>query len=188
MENKYTCPPMHFAVGDEVIWTSYNYKGEPKRYTVTKVGRKLVTIEPYRRPETYRIDNGVRNDDYQHERITPIDVWEYDCRVKDALNVLRNVGLDKTTYLGKAQPTDETILRVAEFVRENLLTSTTCEHIKVLAEDRRKALIARYAHLKAARSLLVAIEYDGPYHTCGFCGDNPHKSYCKLKKVLDYSE
>lgn len=59
-------------VGDVVLVFDVNGKrlgmdpnGQPQK--VLKVGRKLVTLEGrWGRPETYRIEDGVRNDNYEH--------------------------------------------------------------------------------------------------------------------------
>jgi len=83
-------PPMRFAVGDEVVWTSCNYKGA-KRYTVVKVGRELVYIDGDDKP--YRISNGSRHDKYGNERIRSLAAYEWDERVHSALAYFAANGL-----------------------------------------------------------------------------------------------
>ena len=66
-----------WAVGDVVIVRDVNERrpGGPKVGTVTKVGRKLVTVDfPFHwNPMQFRIDTGVRNDAYQHQSIQTPD-------------------------------------------------------------------------------------------------------------------
>jgi hypothetical protein len=56
------------VVGREVWRHDVNQDrlGGPRRVVVTKVGRKLVTIEDKGRPEAFRIDTGRANDAYGH--------------------------------------------------------------------------------------------------------------------------
>ena len=68
-------PPLRFAVGDEVVWSSVNFKGT-KRCVVERVGRKLVYIKGERHP--YRIKDGIKSDGYGHEAIRSLAAYEYD--------------------------------------------------------------------------------------------------------------
>lgn len=63
-------------VGDELLLVERNNRSgrEPKTVTVAKVGTKLVHILRYPKhpdggTETYRIDTGIRNDNYGHSRL-----------------------------------------------------------------------------------------------------------------------
>lgn len=49
-------------VGDRLIQTAPFSKTEPNDVYVTKVGRKLLTIEQYGRPVQFRIESGELND------------------------------------------------------------------------------------------------------------------------------
>lgn len=83
-------PPLRFAVGDEVVWTSCNHKGS-KRYVVTKVGRELVYINGDDKP--YRIANGQRHDKYGHEGIRSLAAYEWDERAHAASSYFAGHGL-----------------------------------------------------------------------------------------------
>lgn len=83
-------PPLVFKAGDEVVWSSVNFKGT-KRKTVEKVGRALVRVEGERCP--YRISDGSKNDAYRHEAIRPVAVWEWDQRVLGATTYFSTHGL-----------------------------------------------------------------------------------------------
>lgn len=74
-------PALVFKPGDEVVWSSVNFKGT-KRMTVEKVGRSLVYVKGERYP--YRISDGFKNDAFRHEAIRPVTVWEWDQRVLSA--------------------------------------------------------------------------------------------------------
>lgn len=66
-----------FEVGQTVIVTDVNYKGF-KEATVTKVGSKLVYVDRDvygRENSAFRIQDGLRNDKYQHGRIQTVDAF-----------------------------------------------------------------------------------------------------------------
>lgn len=52
-------------IGDEVVYTNVNRRGVTRKYTVTKVGRKLI----HAGGETFERERGWRNDAYRHGRI-----------------------------------------------------------------------------------------------------------------------
>lgn len=57
-----------YHVGQTLIRRDVNEgrQGGPQQVTVTRVGRKLVYVEHHRREEAYRIEDGVRNDKWEH--------------------------------------------------------------------------------------------------------------------------
>ena len=83
-------PPLVFKPGDEVVWSSVNFKGT-KRMTVEKVGRSLVYVKGERYP--YRVSDGSKNDAYRHEAIRPVTVWEWDQSVLSAATYFSTHGL-----------------------------------------------------------------------------------------------
>jgi hypothetical protein len=79
--------------GDELVITSVHRKmspsDEPRTVKVHKVGRTLVHIlrsedKPERGTDTYRIENGIANDNYGHSELWKRQDWEAEKR-RDAL-------------------------------------------------------------------------------------------------------
>lgn len=62
---------MSYEVGQRVWVYDVNGRGRgPDEATVTKVGRKLVTVAgPHNWSRTFRLEDGLRNDDYGHQWI-----------------------------------------------------------------------------------------------------------------------
>lgn len=103
-------PPMHFAVGDEVVLTSVNRHFAARRRVVA-VGRRLVRIDNDNKP--YRISDGARNDGYGHEQIRPLAVWEWDQAVEDARLYFLDHGLSTIGRFDRAW-----LLRAAKTLRD----------------------------------------------------------------------
>jgi hypothetical protein len=85
-------------VGDRVQVFSVNgpRRGQPKGGedgTVTKVGRKLVTVEYGYGSKVFRMEDGSINDDYGHVHIKTVEQAAEDLRRGDALDQLREAGV-----------------------------------------------------------------------------------------------
>jgi hypothetical protein len=75
-------------VGDELLLVTRlggqrEKEQTPKAVTVVKVGRALlhiprITREPEGRTDTYRIEDGYRNDDYRHTQLMTREAWEHE--------------------------------------------------------------------------------------------------------------
>jgi len=85
-----------YHVGQTLIRRDVNERrtGGPQEVIVSKVGRKLVTVTHYGRPETYRIEDGTRNDEWKHHWIQTPEQYAEDQR-QGAVEVrLRELGVD----------------------------------------------------------------------------------------------
>lgn len=81
-------------VGDELLVVErQKFRQEPRRVTVTKVGRKLITVELYEREEVYRIDTSRKNDGYGHSHVETPEHYEYRQRHSNLLGVLKDLGI-----------------------------------------------------------------------------------------------
>lgn len=89
-------------VGDEVrvFDVNGNRLGQPEGGwvgTVTKVGRKLVTIQTgdgYNGEKQYRLEDQMANDNYGHRRFKTLEQAAQDERRAEAMDVLRNAGIN----------------------------------------------------------------------------------------------
>lgn len=96
-----------YYVGQEVLIRSVNQRGsEPEKATVTKVGRKLVTVRnQYNWFEVYRMDTGKRNDNYGHEWLQTPEAYADEQHRTELWGQLRELGL-KTEW---GKPTISTV-------------------------------------------------------------------------------
>ena len=89
--------------------------GEPGK--VVKVGRTLVHIEYFHRTETFRIEDGRRNDNYGHQWFLTLEQAEVKDRRRAAEDALRSVGLQFTSSGRRDSLTLEQIEALAEVAR-----------------------------------------------------------------------
>lgn len=85
-----------YQVGQTVWVVSVNRKASEA--VVSRVGRKLVYVEQYRREVAYRISDGVANDDYGHEHLETPGQYESRALRKDLLTRLQVHGFDVKTH------------------------------------------------------------------------------------------
>ncbi len=91
-------------VGDELMLVdSYNRGGGPRKVTVTKVGRKLVTVQSNGQEEVFRIDTGYKNDGYHHSFLETPEHYEERQRRGNLMGVLRNLGIEFDFKIRKSE-------------------------------------------------------------------------------------
>lgn len=83
-----------YEVGQKVLlFERYRRGAEPREMTVTKVGRKLVTVEQYGRPVQFRIESGHINDAFGSARICTPAAYAAEQAASKALAELRELGV-----------------------------------------------------------------------------------------------
>lgn len=82
---------------------------------VTKVGRKLVTVEEYGRPFQYRIETGQANDQYGHEWLVTEAERDAGLRANEARAFLRSLGLDERLGF---RPSSERLVEIADRLKD----------------------------------------------------------------------
>jgi hypothetical protein len=92
-------PRMSYAVGQTVWVHDINSRSGPERGTVTRVGRRLITVQcgsGHRDERVFRIEDGRINDKYGHRWIKTEDEEAFDRRRGAAIDVLHawRVGLE----------------------------------------------------------------------------------------------
>jgi hypothetical protein len=90
--------------------------GGPQKATVVKVGRKLVTVSAgqYDRTETFRIEDGIKNDNFGHGWIQTEEEFEEEKRRGAVEQRFRDHGL---SWYGTTQRWSvETLTRVADIL------------------------------------------------------------------------
>lgn len=110
-------PTHDFQVGETVVMTSVNFR--KKEVPVMKVGRKLLYVEEYGRPRTFRIDqreSRPADDHYQHEAILTLEEVAYRDKVRDARSTLTSLGI------GVDQPHTWPIERLKAIIRAAMAT------------------------------------------------------------------
>ena len=110
---------MEWYVGQEVVIRNVNEHrrywtdGQPPCGVVTKVGRKLVTVEdPYGNPKTYYIEDGQANDKWGHAWIQTKEAFAAQERRTELVHALRKTGLFDAYYPKLHTDTLEAILQV----------------------------------------------------------------------------
>lgn len=89
-----------YYVGQELLIDDVNRRDRPlETCTVTKVGRKLVTVAigQWGREEVYRIDTSKRNDNYQHRWLLTREEYEDRERRRVLLDALRKRYIEVST-------------------------------------------------------------------------------------------
>ena len=76
-----------FTVGQEVVISHVNFK--PRRATVTKVGRTLVTVGR----DAFRLSTRRTNDAYGNGTLFTVEEWEDRCAREALVHDLRGAGL-----------------------------------------------------------------------------------------------
>jgi hypothetical protein len=109
-------------VGDRVqVFESWG-RGVPEGGydgTVTKVGRKLITVDhPGGRGQVFRLETGTSNDEYGHAHIRTVEQAAEDLRERKALNELAEFGL-RFQY-NQDTPDVETVERLVKVLKGEL--------------------------------------------------------------------
>jgi hypothetical protein len=107
-----------FHVGQKVIVAGVNMQNKTHEAEVVKVGRTLVYIEEYGRQAVYRIDTGVRNDQYGHTWIRTKEQFQADSERAAAIVRLRDLGLVSAGY-GALRCTTETLNSVCDLLEKD---------------------------------------------------------------------
>lgn len=106
-----------FHEGQEVYIVGVNRR-EAMKTVVVKVGRKLVHVdEGYGQVGAYRIDGGVRNDNYGHDRLLTVEQYAERARRRDLMVRLRDGGLEMRN--GSYPLPIETLARVVAVLESN---------------------------------------------------------------------
>jgi hypothetical protein len=110
-------------VGDELVITSAHRKTqpgeEPRTVTVHKVGRTLVHVLRYaghsdKGTDTYRIENGIANDNYGHSELWKPEDWKAEQRREELDEALRKHGVEAWRRGPKPVAVLEALLDVME--------------------------------------------------------------------------
>lgn len=111
------------VLGQRVVMRDVNEGryGGPKFGTVTKVGRKLVTVQNETAKwdeKVYRLDTGRQNDRYDHGYFQTIEAFEEGKRRGELLAALREAGLEPRLGAG-SQFSTATLARILEVIQSD---------------------------------------------------------------------
>jgi hypothetical protein len=109
-------------VGDRVQVFDVNGSrlGQPKGGydgTVVKMGRKLVTVKYDHGESVFRLETGQANDAYGHQHLRTVEQAAEDLRKTEAMQQLREVGLDVQRDRRRDFSVD-TLKKIVEIVKE----------------------------------------------------------------------
>lgn len=105
-----------FEVGQEVIVRDVNENrlGGPKRGTVVKVGRTLVTVQEQYGQRRFSIQDRTVRDNYGHASIQTVEEYEDQIARTALLRRLREHGLDEVAF--RPQLPTTTLAKVVEML------------------------------------------------------------------------